>query len=55
MVGDLAVLDTHDVDSLEVNLAVSWGDAKEMTFMRAIVRLVCRHPVTIGELPVDTA
>jgi hypothetical protein len=36
-----------------VNLAVSWSNAKEMIFMRAVVRLLCRHPVTVGELPVD--
>ena len=53
VVGDLGVLDTHDIDSLEVNLAVSWSDAKEVTFMCAVVRLVCRHAVTISELPVD--
>jgi hypothetical protein len=32
-----------------VNLAVSWRDAKEMTFMRAVVRLVGRHAVAQGE------
>jgi hypothetical protein len=36
-----------------VNLAVSGSDAKEMTSVRAVVRLVRRHPVAIGELPVD--
>jgi hypothetical protein len=29
MVGDLAVLDTHNVDRLEMNLAISWSDCKK--------------------------
>jgi hypothetical protein len=32
---------------------VSWSDAKEMTFMRAVVRLVGCHPIAIRKLPVD--
>src|SRR5215472_7916732 len=51
MVGDLAVLDTHDVDRLEMNLAMSWSDSKKL--MSAVVRLVRSHSIAIGELPVD--
>ena len=29
---------------------MSWSDAKEFTLMRAVVRLVYGHPVTISEL-----
>jgi hypothetical protein len=53
VVGDLAVLDAHDVHRLEVDLAVSWSDPKKRTFMRAVVRFVPCHPVAIGQLPVD--
>ena len=53
MVSDPAILDTHDVDSLEMDLAMSWSDAKKGAFVSAVVRLVCRHSVTISKLPVD--
>src|SRR5215470_4256023 len=53
MVGDFAVLNTHDIDSLEMNSKVSWGDAKKGPFVSAVVRFVCCHSVTIGKLPVD--
>ena len=49
MVGDFAVADAHHVDSLEVNFAVSWSDAEEISFMRSIIRLVRDHPIAIGE------
>ena len=51
MVGDLAVADAHHVDSLKVNLAVSWSDAEEISFMCSVVCLVSDHAVAIGELP----
>jgi hypothetical protein len=53
MVGDFAVLDTHDVDGLEMDFSVSWSDAKEGSFVSAVVRLVGCHSVTVGKLPVD--
>src|SRR5215472_8652564 len=53
MVGDFAVLDTHDIDRLEMDFTVSWGDAKKRPFVSAVVRLVRCHSVTIGKLPVD--
>src|SRR5215467_15627770 len=53
MVGDFAVLDTHDIDGLEMDFTVSWGDAKKGPLVSAVVRLVRYHPVTIGKLPVD--
>src|SRR5215471_4123893 len=53
MVGDFAVLDTHDVDRLEMDFTVSWSDAKKGSFVSAAVRLVRCHSVTIGKLPVD--
>ena len=53
MVGDFAVLDTHDIDRLEMDFTVSWSDAKKGSFVSAVVRLVRCHSVTIGKLPVD--
>src|SRR5262249_7064042 len=53
VVGDLAVLDTHDVDRLEMNLAMSWCDSKKWPFMRAVIRFVCRYPIAVRKLPVD--
>ena len=32
---------------------MSWGDAKKEPFVSAVVRLVCRHLVTVSKLPVD--
>ena len=53
MVGDLAALDAHHIDCLEVDLAVSWSDPKKRPFMRAAVRFVRRHSIAVGKLPVD--
>ena len=53
MIRDLAVLDGHDIDRLEVDLTVSWSHPKERPFMRAVIRFVRRHPIAIGKLPVD--
>jgi hypothetical protein len=53
MVGDFAVLDPHDIDSLETDFTVSWGDAKKGPFVSAVVGLEGCHSVTIGKLPVD--
>src|SRR5215469_17759875 len=39
MVGDLAVLDTHDVDRFEMNLAMGWSDSKKWRLMSTVVRL----------------
>src|SRR6516225_9313342 len=53
MVGDFAVLHTHDVDRLEMDFSVSWSDAEKWSLVSAVVRLVRRHSVAIGKLPVD--
>src|SRR5215831_5529937 len=53
MVGYFAVLHAHDIDRLEMNLALRWRDAKERSFMRPVVGLVSRHTISIGKLPVD--
>ena len=53
MVGDLAVLHTHDVDRLEMDLVMGWSNAKKRPFVRAVVTLVRCHSVTVGKLPVD--
>ena len=53
VVSDFAILDTHDIDRLEMDFTESWSDAKKGPFVRAVVRLVCRHSVTVSKLPVD--
>src|SRR5215469_3023252 len=53
MVGDLAVLDTHNVYRLEMNLAMSWSDSKKWPLMRAVVRLERSHSIAISKLPMD--
>ena len=53
MVGDLPVMDAHDIDCFEVNLAVGRSDAKERPFMRPVIGLISRHAFPIGKLPVD--
>jgi hypothetical protein len=53
MVGDPAILDTHDVDRLEMDSAMSWSDAKKGPLVSAVVRLECSHSVAISKLPMD--
>jgi hypothetical protein len=53
VVSDFTVLDTHDIDRLELDFTVSWSDAKKGPFVSAVVRLVCRHSVTVSKLPMD--
>jgi hypothetical protein len=53
MVCDPPVTYAHNVDAFEVDLAVSWSDAKESPFMRPVICLISRHVFTIGKLPVD--
>jgi len=53
VIGDLAVLDAHDIHSFEVDSSVSWSDPKKGPFVSAVVRLVRSHSVTVGKLPVD--
>src|SRR5262250_701515 len=53
MVGDFSVLHTHDIDRLEMDVTVSWSDAKKGPFVSAVVRLVRCHSVTVGKLPVN--
>ena len=53
MVGDFAMLDTHDVDRLEMDFTVSWSDSKKGPFVSAVVRLVRCHSIAVGKLPVD--
>src|SRR5215472_8157854 len=53
MVSDLAAVDTHDVDRLEMNLAMSWSDSKKWPLMSAVVSLVRSHSIAISKLPMD--
>ena len=53
MLGDLAVAHAHDVDGLELNFAARRRHAEEFSPVRAVIGLVRRHAVAIGELPMD--
>src|SRR5215469_15224405 len=53
MVSDLAVLDTHDVDRFEMNVAMSWSDSKKWPLMSTVVRLVRSNSIAISKLPMD--
>src|SRR6266436_2263146 len=53
VVGDPAVLDAHDVDGLQPDLAVSGSDPKKWPCMRAPVGFIRRHSIAVGKLPVD--
>jgi hypothetical protein len=48
-----ASAEVHHVDSLEVNFAMSWSDAKKVPFMCTEVCLVSDHAIAIDELPMD--
>jgi len=53
MVSDFAVLDSHDIDRLEVDPAMGRSNTKKWPFMRAVIRFVCRYPIAVRKLPVD--
>jgi hypothetical protein len=53
VVGDLAVLNAHDIDRLEMDLSVRWSHPKKRPFMRAVICLVGCHSIAVDELPVD--
>jgi hypothetical protein len=50
---DLAVTHPHDVDRLELNLVASRRHAQELSPVRAVISLIGRHAVAIGELPMN--
>ena len=53
MVGDFAVAHAHDVYRLEVDLAPGRRQSPERPFVRAMVCLIRRHTVAVGNLPMD--
>lgn len=53
MLCDPPVTHPHDIDRLEVDLAMGWSDAQERPFMRSVISLVSRHAIAIRELPVN--
>src|SRR5262249_53464894 len=53
MVSDFAVLDSHNIDRLEVDPATRRSNTKKSSFMRAVICFVCRYPITVRKLPVD--
>ena len=53
MLGDLSVAHAHDVDGLELNFPTCRRHPKKLSQVGSVIGLVGRHPVTIGQLPVD--
>src|SRR5262245_65852288 len=53
MVGDLAVLNPHDINRFEMNPTVRWIDAEERAVVGAIVGFVGRHTIAFRELPMN--
>jgi SAM-dependent methyltransferase len=53
VIGDVAILHTHDVDGFELDLPVAWGNTKERAFMRTVISLAGRHAITICHLPMN--
>src|SRR5262249_22140887 len=43
----------HDVDGLEVDLAVRGGNSEEWAFVSAVIGLVSGHPIAVCELPMN--
>src|SRR3954469_1195451 len=50
---DLAVAHLHDIDGLEMNRPAGGRHAKERSLVGAVVGLERRHPIPVGNLPMD--
>src|SRR4051812_16957684 len=53
VLGDFAVAYAHDIDGLELNGAAGRRHAQKFSPMRAVISLVGRHAVAIGQLPMN--
>src|SRR5262249_19809044 len=53
MVSDFAILNSHNIDRLEVDLSMRRSNTKKWSFMRAAIRFVGRYPIAVRKLPVD--
>src|SRR5215831_20111926 len=53
MIGDLAVMHSHDIRSFKVDSSAGRLNTQECSLMSSMIRLVSRHNLTVGSLPMD--
>src|SRR4029453_4109762 len=53
MLDDLAVPHTHGVDGFKMNPSTGCLHAQEWPLMRSVIRLIRRHEISVGSLPMD--
>ena len=53
VVGDLAVSHAHHVNGFELNSAMRRSNSEEWAIVCTVIGFVGRHPVAIGQLPMD--
>src|SRR6266571_1486751 len=53
MLGDLAVAHSHDVDGFKLDFSTGRRHTQECSLVRSMIRLVSRHKLSIGGLPMD--
>src|SRR4029450_12219363 len=53
MLNDLAVPHAHGVDGFKVNPSTGGLHPQEWPLMRSVIRLIRRHEISVGSLPMD--
>ena len=53
MLGDLAVVHSHDVDGFKMDSSTGRRHTQECSLVSPLVRLVSRHELPVGGLPMD--
>jgi hypothetical protein len=53
MFGDLAVMHSHDIHGFKVDSSAGRLNTQECSLLRSMLRLVSRHHLTVGCLPMD--
>src|SRR6266571_6349935 len=53
MLGDLAVMHSHDVDGFKMDASTGRRHTQECSLVSPVVRLVSRHDLPVGDLPMD--
>jgi len=53
MLGDLAVVHPHNVDGFKVDFLTGRRHPQECSLVGSMIRLVSRHELSVGNLPVD--
>src|SRR5207245_11720115 len=53
MLGDLAVAHSHDVDGFKLDFSTGRRHTQECSLVCSMIRLISRHEISVGDLPVD--